>query len=96
MENADDEDDVVDNDDDDDDDDDERTYDASGTDDDYDDDDNESNGSRIWGTYLVCLGHRWLRFNNKSARRSLIAQAHVHLTPRPATHERWGWVCSRQ
>ena len=80
----------------DDEDDDERTCDASATDDDHDDDDNESNGSRVFGTNLMRLRHRWPRFNNKSARRSLIAQALVHLTPRPATHNHRGWVCSRQ
>ena len=77
-------------------DDDERTCGANADGDDHDDDDNKSNASRVFGTSLLRLGHRWTRFNNKRARRSLLAQALVHLTPRPATHKRGGWVCSRQ
>ena len=77
-------------------DDDERTCGANADGDDHDDDDNKSNESRVFGTSLLRLGHRWTRFNNKSARRSLIAQALVHLTPRPATHDHRVWVCSHQ
>ena len=80
----------------DDDDDDERTCGTSAAGDDHDDDDNRSSESSVCGTSLLRLGHRWTRFNNKSARSSLIAQALVHLTPRPATHDHRVWVCSHQ
>ena len=80
----------------DDDDDDERTCGTSAAGDDHDDDDNRNSESSVCGTSLLRLGHRWTQFNNKSARCSLIAQALVHLTPRPATHDHRVWVCSRQ